>query len=195
MYSHGLVQDVRNRLLRNPGRSRPARIHYPSRARSPLDRSKKMVYDRTPILFSEGSSLMFLSPDYVVGLVDGEGSFTFRINTNPNRRNLMEPRFYLKLRAEDKTLLDALQGFFSCGKVYIQNDRRPRHSLCYRFEVGNRRNLREKVLPFFLKNPPKTPSKLRDFHAFCEAMEIVFAGRHLSEEGIAKLSAIKAVMH
>lgn len=138
---------------------------------------------------------MQLSPEYVVGLVDGEGSFTFRLNTHPRRRNRMEPRFYLKLRADDKTILDALQQFFDCGTVYIQRDRRPGHSLCYRFEVGNRADLQEKIIPFFKKFPPKSPSKQRDFGAFCEAMNIVIAGNHFSKEGIARLSAIKQVMH
>lgn len=72
-----------------------------------------------------------LNNDYIVGLVDGEGSFTFHLNTNPTRRNRVEPRFYLKLRAEDKTLLDSLKNFFQCGQVYIQRDSRPNHSLCY----------------------------------------------------------------
>lgn len=138
---------------------------------------------------------MQLSPDYVVGLVDGEGSFTFRLDANPNRRNRMEARFYLKLRAEDKSLLDALKIFFDCGKVYEQKDRRPGHSLCFRYEIGNKSDLREIIVPFFQKFPLKSPSKLRDFEAFCKAMEIVFAGEHFTEEGIDKLTAIKQLMH
>mgnify|MGYP001611697546 CR=1 FL=1 len=138
---------------------------------------------------------MHCSPAYVVGLVDGEGSFTFRLNTNPARRNTMEPRFYLKLQAEDKELLDALQRFFGCGKVYIQKDHRPRHSLCYRFEVGNRSDLREKIIPFFTRYPLQSPSKQRDFRAFCKAMTIVFAGTHFTKEGLKQLSAIKQTMH
>jgi hypothetical protein len=153
-----------------------------------------MVYDRTT-MSQEGSSLIQLSPDYIVGLVDGEGSFTFRLNTNPNRRNRMEPRFYLKLRAEDKKLLESLNHFFGCGSVYIQKDHRPGHSLCYRFEVGNRSDLKEKIIPFFQKHLPKSPSKLRDFRAFCEAMKIVFADEHFESEGITKLAKIKAGMH
>jgi hypothetical protein len=107
----------------------------------------------------------------------------------------MEPRFTLKLRAEDRNILLALQQFFQCGAVYIQRDRRPGHSLCYRFEVGRRGDLREKIIPFFKRFPPKSPSKQRDFRAFCEAMNIVFAGRHCTEEGMEKLSVIKQTMH
>jgi hypothetical protein len=48
-----------------------------------------------------------LNPDYIVGLVDGEGSFTVHIR-NPNekktasRRAIVEPKFYLKLVEKDK---------------------------------------------------------------------------------------------
>ena len=197
--SQGLAQDVKKSLMRYPGRSRIAMtIIVGSNTRSQLDRSREMVYSQTPMSTvhpHEGSSLLQLSPDYVVGLVDGEGSFTFRLNSHLGRRNRMEPRFYLKLRAEDKDLLDALARFFGCGTVYIQRDSRPRHSLCYRYEVGNRKDLLEKILPFFMKFPPKSTSKRRDFEAFCKAMTIVCAGAHFTEEGIKKLSALKQTMH
>ncbi len=192
--SQGLAQDARNSFMRYPGRSRLSRCH----TRSQLDRSKEMVYNRTPMPITtshEGSSLLQLSPEYVVGLTDGEGSFTFRLSTHPARRNRMEPRFYLKLRAEDKNILDTLVQFFGCGTVYIQRDYRPRHVLCYRYEVGNIHDLKERIIPFFQTFPPKFPSKRRDFEAFCEAIFIVSTGAHFTENGIEKLSVIKQTMH
>jgi len=107
----------------------------------------------------------------------------------------MEPRFYLKLCAKDKPLLDALTRFFGCGTVYIQRDKRPRHVLCYRYEVGNKHDLLERIIPFFQKFPPKSPSKRRDFAGFSEAMSFVLRGEHFTENGIEKLSAIKQTMH
>lgn len=142
----------------------------------------------------EGPSLL-LTPDYIVGLVDGEGSFTFRLNTHPKRRNRMEPRFYLKLRAEDKNILVAMQHFFQCGHVYFQRDNRPRHTHCYRYEVGAQGDLREIIIPFFRKFPLKTPSKTRDFVAFSEALEIMKKKEHFTREGIEKLVKLKKVMH
>ena len=136
-----------------------------------------------------------LTNDYIVGLVDGEGSFTFHLNINPTRRNRVEPRFFLKLRAEDKKLLDLLQMFFKCGKVYIQRDRRPNHSLCYRFEVSNRRDLSDVIVPFFKKNPLQSNSKQRDFKLFSDAMDLIFRGEHLDEKGMKKLRSIKMMMH
>ena len=51
-----------------------------------------------------------ITPDYVVGLVDGEGSFTCYVK-NPDsqkqvkRRTKVEPRFFLKLIEKDKDIL------------------------------------------------------------------------------------------
>ena len=70
-----------------------------------------------------------LEKDYVLGLVDGEGSFNVRVNRQ-KRRAKVELKFSLKLRHQDKEMLEELQKFFDCGKVYIQRDKRANHSLC-----------------------------------------------------------------
>ena len=106
-----------------------------------------------------------MEKEYVLGLVDGEGSFNVRVNRQ-RRRARVELRFSLKLRHQDKEMLDELQRFFGCGKVYIQNDRRANHSLCYRFEVQNKKEIIEKIIPFFEQNPPKIQSRKRDFELF-----------------------------
>ena len=112
-----------------------------------------------------------LNVEYVLGLVDGEGSFNVRVNEN-NRRARVELKFSLKLRYQDKEILHELQKFFGCGKVYIQRDKRPRHSLCYRFEVQNKKEIIEKIIPFFEKNSPKLLSRKRDFVLFKEIVEL-----------------------
>ena len=83
-----------------------------------------------------------LDKQYVLGLVDGEGSFNVRVNST-GKRAKVELKFSLKLRHQDKEILDELQRFFECGKVYIQRDKRENHSLCYRFEVQNKKEISE----------------------------------------------------
>jgi hypothetical protein len=117
-----------------------------------------------------------LSNDYVVGLVDGEGSFNVRINPNKNRRAKIELKFSLKLRYQDKKILEELQEFFGCGKVYIQRDKRPKHSLCYRFEVQSKEEIFEKIIPFFEENSPKIQSRIRDFKLFKEIASLTKKG-------------------
>lgn len=141
-----------------------------------------------------------LNPDYIVGLVDGEGSFTVYVrdpelpNTS-SRRVKVEPRFYIKLIEKDKKILDQLQHFFGCGSVYLQKDTRPNHQNCYRYEVYNREDLVTKIIPFFRRNTPKFPSKRRDFEIFCEMMDIIEGNRHLTDQGIRELFELKRQMH
>lgn len=57
--------------------------------------------------------MLSLKPDYIVGLVDGEGSFTVYIRDldkekEVKRRVVVEPKFYIKLIEKDKEILYAL---------------------------------------------------------------------------------------
>jgi hypothetical protein len=112
-----------------------------------------------------------LNSEYVIGLVDGEGSFSVRI-PDAKRRAKVELTFSLKLRHQDKEILEELQKFFGCGNIYIQRDKRKNHSLCYRFEVHNKKDIISKIIPFFEKNSPKIPSRKTDFELFRQIAEL-----------------------
>src|SRR5437764_897963 len=118
---------------------------------------------------------VILTKEYVVGLVDGEGSFTAYVRNLDEskekiRRVRIEPRFYLKLIEDDKAILYALKDFFGCGNVYFQKDSRENHKDCYRFEVSNRKDLEVKIIPFFQRYPLRFASKRKDFEIFCDIM-------------------------
>lgn len=113
-----------------------------------------------------------LSKEYVIGLVDGEGSFYVRLNKDIRRRNKVELKFSVKLRHQDKEILDQLKTFFDCGNVYFQKDNRPNHTDCFRFEVNNRKEISEKIIPFFENNSPKIRSRKRDFELFREIAKL-----------------------
>lgn len=137
--------------------------------------------------------------DYIVGLVDGEGSFTVYIRNQDTasikRRVKAEPRFYLKLVERDKLILDELKRYFQCGNVYFQKDSRKNHQNCYRFEVANRKDLEEIIIPFFKRNQLRFPSKIKDFKIFCDLMERIKKGEHLNSVGLRNLYKIKQKMH
>ena len=141
-----------------------------------------------------------LNPEYVVGLVDGEGSFTIYVK-NPDsikevkRRVRVEPRFFLKLIEKDKEILDELKKFFGCGNVYFQKDTRPNHQHCYRYEATNRHDLQEIIIPFFKKNSLKLRSKKSDFEIFCQLFEMIINNDHHSDDGMRKIYALKQKMH
>ena len=141
-----------------------------------------------------------LTPDYIVGLVDGEGSFTAYVK-NPDsakkvqRRTKVEPRFFLKLIEKDKDILYKLKGFFGCGNVYFQIDRRANHQNCYRYEVSNRNDLEKIIIPFFKNSSLRLRSKNGDFEIFCKILKMVINKEHLAESGLRKIYALKQKMH
>lgn len=141
-----------------------------------------------------------LNPQYVIGLVDGEGSFTVYIRnpkslTKVKRRVSVEPKFYLKLVEEDKDILYRLKDFFGCGSVYFQKDTRPNHKNCYRFEVYRHDDLLNIIVPFFQKHTLQFASKRRDFEIFCQLMEMIKHQKHLQSEGLEQMYAMKQLMH
>ncbi len=131
-----------------------------------------------------------LDNNYVLGLVDGEGSFNVRVNTQ-RRRARVELKFSLKLRHQDKEILDELQHFFGCGKVYIQRDKRVNHSLCYRYEVQNKKEIIERIIPFFDAHPPKLLSRKRDFELFKEIATLA----NISPINLDEIRKLKEEMH
>ena len=141
-----------------------------------------------------------LSPDYIVGLVDGEGSFTVYVRDPDSqkkvkRRVIVEPKFYIKLIEKDKEILERVKTFFGCGSIYFQKDSRPNHQNCYRYEVYSKDDLIRIIIPFFKKYRLQFPSKRNDFELFCEMMEIIDQKEHLKEAGLRLLFQLKQHMH
>jgi hypothetical protein len=141
-----------------------------------------------------------LNPDYIVGLVDGEGSFTVyirdpKLSRSSKRRVTVEPKFYIKLIEKDKAILDQLQQYFGCGSVYFQKDNRPNHQHCYRYEVYNRDDLLKVIIPFFKKHQLHFASKRFDFEVFCKMMVMIEKKEHLKVKGLDLLFQLKQRMH
>jgi hypothetical protein len=143
-----------------------------------------------------------LSKDYIVGLTDGEGSFSVYLHPPKGKRSKytkhyrIEWHYYIKLREDELPLLKKVKKFFGCGNVYFQNENRINHSHCYRFEVSSYRNISQVIIPFFRKNRPQGISRKRDFELFCRIEEIVSRKRgHLSEKQVARIKKLKSQMH
>ena len=143
---------------------------------------------------------MELDSNYVIGLTDGEGSFTAYVK-NPDsikkvkRRTKVEPRFFLKLIEKDAKILHKLKKFFGCGSVYFQKDKRPNHQNCYRYEVANRNDLEKIIIPFFKRNSLQLRSKKSDFEIFCRIVRMVMQNKHLNQSGLKAIFNLKQKMH
>ena len=141
-----------------------------------------------------------LTAEYVRGIVDGEGSFTVYVRDPHevrvgNRRVKVEPKFILKLQEQDLPVLEGLQKFFECGKIYRQPDHRPNHQNCFRFEVFNRAELQEVIIPFFRDHLPQAPSKRHDFEVFAIIIELLSQKQHATSDGLEQIWKLKRQMH
>lgn len=136
-----------------------------------------------------------LAPTYIVGLVDGEGCFSVRLNSSQRRRAKVDMGFSVKIRAVDRIVLFRLLEYFKCGGVYIQNDHRPNHALCYRYEVNGKVNLKNVIIPFFNRYPFLTVTKQRDFKLFSQILDLVVEKQHLTDQGLKKIERLKRQMH
>lgn len=140
--------------------------------------------------------LLFMSPDYIVGLTDGEGCFYIGIRFPKGlyKTVRVEPHFYIKLREDDLFLLQEVQKTLKCGAVYFQKEKRANHSACYRYEVNTLKNLKEVIIPFFDKYP-LLGRKFKSFLIFKEIVNLVSNNKHKTSAGINKIIKLKETMN
>lgn len=124
---------------------------------------------------------MNLTPDWVVGFVDGEGCFYVGFYAHPEMTAGYQvlPEFRVVQHYRDIKILYALKRFFKCGVV------RKNHEDRYEFRVRKIDDL-IKIVNFFEKHPLKT-SKNVDFKKFAKIIRKMQKGEHLSFEGLKEI--------
>jgi len=158
-----------------------------------------------------------LSADYIVGLTDGEGSFSVFLNP-PNKKHgsrnyRVQCRYYIKMREDELPLLEKVKSFWGCGKIYFQREYRENQRNNYRFEIFNysllnqivvRNNYRfeifnysllnQIVVPFFKQHPLQSKRK-KDFLLFCRILDLALKKEHHTKTGLRKIRKLKEKMH
>src|SRR3989344_6700712 len=139
-----------------------------------------------------------LSADYIVGLTDGEGSFTVYL-LPPNKRHgsvsyRVQCRYYIKMREDELPLLEKVQKFWGCGKIYFQREYRKNQRNNYRFEIFNYELLHSVVVPFFKRHPLES-KRIKDFELFCQILDLAIAKAHHTKNGLQKIMMLKSQMH
>jgi hypothetical protein len=133
---------------------------------------------------------------WVVGITDGEGCFSICIVVNPGCALgwQVQHEYSVTQSASSMAALDLIRNFFGCGRV-ICNPRRDNHrEALARYSVKARRDLVEKVIPFFDEHPLIT-AKRQDFELFSTAMSFIAVQRHLEPDGMALVAALTERMN
>jgi LAGLIDADG endonuclease len=133
---------------------------------------------------------------WIVGFVDGEGCFSISVVRNGLLRLgwQVQHEFSVTQAASSRPALEDLGRYFHCGRI-IENTRRDNHrEPLLRYSVKSRQDLIERIIPFFEEHPLIT-AKQRDFESFCAVIDLMRAGAHLREEGLASIARITETMN
>ena len=121
--------------------------------------------------------------NYFLGFVDGEGCFCIALKRQQSAkmRWVLDPVFHVTQHANYKELLYSFQKFLNCGivmKKYGQEN-------TMQFIVQSRKELIEKIIPFFEKN--KLIVKKKAFAIFAEVVKGLDEHQHGNVDDFKKL--------
>ena len=105
---------------------------------------------------------------YISGFCDGDGSFnvSFRRRDDYRLGWKINPSFSVSQR--DKTILLLFQSLLGCGNI-----RKGSSPEVWYLEVLNKKDLEDKVIPFFETFSFLSEKKMNQFKRFCETLEIL----------------------
>lgn len=131
--------------------------------------------------------LQEINPWYISGFVDGEGSFHISISrrTDLPLGWVIIPEFHVSQDVGRSSVLNELQNYFGCG-IIKENHRGRLSDSTKVFVVRNKKDLIEKIIPFF-ENYPMRSSKQSDYLMFAEIVQMMLRHEHLTLSGFEEI--------
>ena len=119
---------------------------------------------------------------YIAGFVDAEGCFSVSVKRQETTRfgYVIDPVFHVVQSEQGLPVLKAMKIVLNAGRIERKHGQDE-----WQFIVDNRRQLAEKVIPFF--NKYKLIVKAYDFQRFAEIVERLEKKEHWTREGFEKL--------
>lgn len=129
---------------------------------------------------------------YIVGFVDGEGSFSVSITKHPDARFgwMIDPVFQIYQHENHREVLELIREVLKTGTIRFKSKEK---SNTLDFSVENFRSLKEKIIPFFKRY--QLIVKNDDFKKFCQIIELMDKKAHYTIEGFKKIIRIAHLMN
>ena len=135
-----------------------------------------------------------LTPEWITGFIEGEGSFTITVMRHANTKTGIEfsPKFRVELQADDLPILNNLKRYWRFGRVLLCPASSPRYKRAeikatdhYCYQVTSLYYCM-KLAHFFKKCEFRT-KKRKQFELWCTILELLSNKEHLSIAGVNKI--------
>ena len=132
---------------------------------------------------------------YIAGFVDGEGSFHIAVQRSRFTSVGVQviPEFHVSQNRERESILKLIQATLGCGYIKTNHPGNARDRTVV-LVVRNRRDLTERVVPFFERFPLRS-TKQREFQTFAAIVRSMECGEHLMKTGMARILKQAFVMN
>lgn len=166
-----------------------SRVH--STKRHPFQRNEQL---KAPI-GKEQIHRAKLPPHFVVGFIEGEGSFsvTIRRDEEYQRGVQVRPEFELELRADDQEILERLLVTIGCGKIYDCSYDRYGWYPHVKYKITNAKDLEECFFPFLDKYQLQG-KKATVYKLFRQIVLMYRRKEHLTDEGFEKIVKLREII-
>lgn len=136
-----------------------------------------------------------LNPWYIVGFVEGEGTFHIAFYKDPRMKTGIKiiPEFHVNQSYLRLTTLRQIKNHFVCGYIK-ENHRQNVKDDTAVYVVRNREDLLTKIIPFFEKYPMLS-MKNKDFMHFRKVVKMMDKGAHQKISGVRQIVKIAYQMN
>ena len=133
-----------------------------------------------------------LHPQYIVGFIDGEGSFSVSIGKHKTLKRGIEVRaeFEIELRADDREILERICATIGCGRIYDLSYERYGWYPHVKYKIGGIKDMQEYLLPFLDRHPPQA-KKGAVYQLFREIVMMIARKEHLTDSGFEKILQLR----
>lgn len=128
---------------------------------------------------------------YLAGFADAEGCFSVALKRQEGTRFgfVLDPVFHVTQHVQNRAVLDLFVRVLGCGRIFPK----PGQPDTLQFYTDNRRQLFEKVLPFFRKY--QLIGKQKDFERFARIVEGLERKEHADKEKFISLMKVAFEMN
>ncbi len=127
------------------------------------------------------------NPWYIVGFVEGEGTFHVAFYRDPKMKQSVKviPEFHVSQSYLRLETLHDIQRFFGCGYLKRNHPKNPRDTT-YVYVVRNRNDLEKYIIPFFKRYSLRS-TKQQSFQLFAQIVGLMVNGKHRTRSGLRQI--------